>query len=183
MPVGYPYLEQRRSQYVDTETAEQILFISQGTIGEQLSKFALEVDQHPEIDYNVVYKLHPGEYDRWREEYPWLVNTDFEVIDGSEPPLYQLFAESSVQVGVYSTAVYEGLAFDLETYVYDCSGSNVLDSLIEEGSAELISSAEELASSLGTNGASFDSDYYFAPNATERMCKIFNQLADKGTPF
>lgn len=183
IPVGYPHLEQTATEYDDVESQEQILFISQGTIGEDLSKFALAIDQHSEIDHNIVYKLHPGEYDRWREEYPWLVDADFEIVDSSEPPLYELFAESSVQVGVYSTAIYEGLAFDLETYVYDCSGSDVLEPLIEEGSAKLISSIDDLATSLGTGKHSFESDYYFAPNATEKICEVLEGLANQGTQY
>lgn len=183
LTVGYPYLERSINQYESTSSQEQIVFISQGTIGEELSKFAVEVDRHSEIDHDIVYKLHPGEYDRWQDEYPWLVNANFEVIDGSEPPLYELFSESSVQVGVYSTAIYEGLAFDLETYVYDCAGPNVLEPLIEEGSAELIASVDELVAALGTEKNSFKSDYYFAPNATENVCDILERLADEGTPY
>ena len=178
IPVGYPYLEQRRNQYTDIASKDQILFISQGTIGEPLSKFAIEVDQHPDIDYNVMYKLHPGEYDRWREEYPWLVNADFEVIDGSQPPLYQLFAESSVQVGVGSTAIYEGLAFDLETYVYDCPGSEILEPVVAENSAEIVSSVEEFIGKLGTASGRFDRDRYFAPDATEQVCAVLDDLCD-----
>ena len=92
-----------------------------------------------------MYKLHPGEYDRWREAYPWLVDADIKVIDSSEPPLYELFARSSVQVGVASTAIYEGLTFDLETYIYDCQGWAVTKPLVADGAATLVASADELA--------------------------------------
>jgi hypothetical protein len=180
--VGYPHIEQSKNKYSNTTSRKQILFISQGTIGEQLSKFAMEVAQHPDIDHDIVYKLHPGEYDRWQDEYPWLLNADFEIISNSGPSLYELFTDSSVQVGVYSTAVYEGLAFDLETYVYDCSGSGILNPLIKNGAAELVSSVDELTTSLGTRKNSFESDYYFAPNATESVCEVLKRLADEGTP-
>lgn len=179
--VGYPYLEQRRKKYEDVNSSDQILFISQGTIGEQLSKFAMEVNEHPDIDHDIVYKLHPGEYDRWRDEYPWLVDADFEVIDSSEPPLYELFAKSSAQIGVGSTAVFEGLCFDLETFVYDCPGSSVLASLVDEDAAELVSSADELASSLGAGKVAFDREYYFEPNATENACQVLEGLASEGS--
>ncbi len=179
--VGYPYLEQRRKKYEDAESSNQILFISQGTIGEQLSKFAMEVNEHPDIDHDIVYKLHPGEYDRWRDEYPWLVDADFEVIDSSEPPLYELFAKSSAQIGVGSTAVFEGLCFDLETFVYDCPGSSVLASLVDEDAAELVSSADELASSLGAGKMAFDREYYFEPNAIENACQVLERLASEGS--
>lgn len=181
IPVGYPYLEQSAHQYENTQSRDQILFISQGTIGERLSKFAMEVDRHPDIDHEIVYKLHPGEYDRWKDEYPWLLEADFEIVDRSEPPLYELFAESSVQIGVGSTAVYEGLCFELETYVYD--GSSVLHPLVDEGSATVVSTADELALALGDGGRSFNRDYYFAPDATQRTCKTIRWLIEDGTVY
>lgn len=175
---GYPYLEQRLSGYDDVDSRERILFISQGTIGERLSKFALELDRHPRVDHDIVYKLHPGECDRWRAEYPWLVDAEFEVIDGSEPPLYELFAESSVQVGVGSTAVYEGLCFDLETYVYDGPGTAPLEPLIDDGAAALVTSTDELADSLGTTERGFDRERYFEPEASENVARVLGRLSN-----
>lgn len=174
--VGYPFLEKSIAQYDNVESTKQLLFISQGTVGERLSRFAMEVSQHPEMEYDIVYKLHPGEYDRWEENYPWLIEADFELVDSSDRQLYKMFAESSAQIGVGSTAVYEGLAFGLETYIYDCLGSDMLQPLVDEGSAELISSADELVSSLGEGGGLFDREYYFTPNASERACEIIERL-------
>lgn len=181
--VGYPYLENSKEKYDDVETRNQILFISQGTIGEQLSKFALQVAEHPEIDADVVYKLHPGEYDRWRDEYPWLINADFEIVDGPEPPLYELFAESNAQIGVASTAVYEGLAFGLATYVYDVSGSEVLQSLVDDRAAVSVSTIDDLVASLDRDLASFNREYYFRGGATERMCQLIDYLAENGSQY
>ena len=178
---GFPYLEQRQTRYSSNSQHNQIVFISQGTVGKELSKFALEVASHPKIDHEVVYKLHPGEYKRWRNEYTWLVDADLKVVDSSDPPLYKLFAESSAQIGVGSTAIYEGLCFDLETYVCDLPGSSVLEPLVDEGAAKLISSVDELASSLGTRELSFDREYYFAPNATENTCQALQKLANEGS--
>lgn len=177
IPVGYPYLEQSVGKYEDIEQENQLLFISQGPIGEQISKFAVAVEQHPEIDCDIVYKLHPGEYGRWKNEYPWLIDTEITVIDSSEPALYELFARSSVQIGVGSTAIYEGLCFGLETYVYNCSGSTVLEPLVEEGAATMISSVEELASSLGTREQTFNREYYFESDATKNVCQALRRLA------
>ncbi|WP_254761519.1 hypothetical protein [Natrinema marinum] len=182
-PIGYPYLEQSIDKYDDVETKDQLLFISQGTIGEQLSKFALEVDRHSEIDHEIVYKLHPGEYDRWETEYPWLLETDIEVVDSSDRQLYKLFAESDAQIGVGSTAVYEGLAFGLQTYIYDCPGSEVLEPLVNEGSAKLVTSVEGFVSSLGREEGTFDREYYFALKATEQARNVIGHLADNGTPY
>jgi len=183
IPVGYPYLDQRVEQYAGVESENKLLFISQGTIGEQLSKFALEVADHPDIEYEVVYKLHPGEYDRWREEYPWLVDADFQVVDSSDPPLYRLFAESTAQVGVGSTAVYEGLAFELETVVYNCPGVEKLQPLVNEGTAEQVTSADDLAAVLGSGGVSFDRERLFASGATERMDEVLERLQREGSTY
>jgi hypothetical protein len=177
--VGYPYLEQTVQRYEDVQSKKQLLFISQGTIGEQLSKFALKVDQHPDIDYNVVYKLHPGEYDRWQEEYPWLVGADLKVIDSPEPPLYRLFAESSTQIGVGSTAVYEGLCFDLETYVFGCQESKTLQPLIDCGAATEIQSVDQLSVNLGSQKTLFDREHYFLSNAVDNIHEELHSICDQ----
>lgn len=181
--VGYPYLEQSVNKYNDIETKDHLLFISQGTIGEQLSKFAMEVDQQTEIDHEIVYKLHPGEFDRWEDEYPWLLDADFEIIGDSDRQLYELFAESSGQVGVGSTAIYEGLAFGLNTYVYDCLGSSILKPLVDDGAAHFISSVEDLIPLLEGCDTTFDQGYYFLPNATEQTCSIIEHLIDHSDTY
>jgi hypothetical protein len=81
-------------------------------------------------------------------------------------------------VGVGSTAVYEGLAFDLETYVYDCPGSKVLQPLVADKSAESVSSLKELIGKLGTGSGRFDRDWYFTPDATEQVCAVLDDLCD-----
>jgi hypothetical protein len=100
------------------------------------------------------------------------------VIDNSGPSLYNLFDESRAQVGVGSSAIYEGLAFELETYVYDCPGSEALQPLIDDGSAKLISSSDELVPLLGENTTQFDREYYFRSNATEVICETLKHLME-----
>lgn len=175
--VGYPYLEQKLNKYSKIQPKNQLLFISQGTIGEELSKFAVEVNEHPDITYDVIYKLHPGEYARWKEEYPWLIDSNIEIVDEPHPPLYQLFAESSAQIGVSSTALYEGLAFGLETIVYDCTGSESMQHLIDEGVANLASSVWDILAILGSEQSEFNVEYYFAPDSISQSRKILEELA------
>jgi len=179
IPAGYPYLEQRLDRYDDVEPAKQLLFISQGTIGRELSQFALEVHEDDRIDHEVVYKLHPGEYDRWEEEYPWLAASDIRVIDESEPPLYQLFAESSAQVGIGSTAVYEGLCFDLETFVYEGDDAYMLRPLVEDGAAPMIKGLDELAEQLGSSvGGRFDREWFFKSDSVTNILEELERIRD-----
>lgn len=147
IPVGYPYLEREREKYSDNERRDQVLFISQGAIGPDLSKFAVEFGNCTDKK-DVVYKLHPGEYDRWRSEYPWLAESNLRIIDDESVPLYRLFTESTVQVGVFSTAVIEGLDFDLETFLVDLPGVEALDYLYENDYATVVDSPEQLKEEL-----------------------------------
>jgi hypothetical protein len=168
--VGFPHFERQRAESTPESTTNRLLVISQPTIGDPLSKFALELDEHPDIDLEVTYKLHPGEYDNWREWYPWLAESDIDVVDADGPDLYTLFAESTAQVGVYSTAVYEGLGFDLQTFLLDTEGIGHLSMLLETGAAEAVRSADDVAASLRSGGGGdIDVDRLFQPNALETM--------------
>ena len=45
-----------------------IVFISQPMIGERLADIAIGLNQLLDREeYRIVFKLHPGEYERWRE--------------------------------------------------------------------------------------------------------------------
>ena len=150
--MGFPYFEENSKTYMkiagdkisedgkDGKTQEkQILFISQGVIGKYLSKLAYETTSNinDSQNFKFIYKLHPGEYGTWKENYDYLTRAvdefnNFTVIDKSEPPLYELFAESHYQIGAFSTAIYEGLAFNCKTFIIDVPGVEYLDDLIDK---------------------------------------------------
>jgi hypothetical protein len=140
--VGYPYLESKFDEHDDIEQNEQVVFISQLDIGEELSRFAVELSETEGYDVDIIYKLHPKEYDSWEQDYPWLSESDIVCVT-EETPLYKLFAESTAQIGVYSTALYEGLRFGLQTYILELPGSKSMQSLIENDYAELIRTVNE----------------------------------------
>lgn len=174
-PVGYPYLESRLSEY-DTRSDDSVVFISQGTIGAGLSRFALEVaERRPDLD--IVYKLHPGEYGRWMDDYPWLVDAPFTVVGADGPELYDLFADAATQVGVYSTALYEGLCFDLDTYVVDLPGNSYMDALVARGAATRVSSPAELLDDMSNeNSVHVDTDEFFRPNALSNIEAALSEI-------
>ena len=58
--------------------------------------------------------------------------------------LYEIFARSRWQVGVYSTALYEGLYFGVASFILNTSGSEKMERLINLGHARLISSAKDI---------------------------------------
>jgi hypothetical protein len=178
IPVGYPYMERKLKKYSNVRKKNQIIVISQPPIGKSLSKFSLSLNKQLN-DWDVVYKLHPREYDTWESEYPWLRDTEMRVLDSDTPPLYRLFAESKVQVGVGSTAIYEGTAFNLDTYTVDMPGSHVMSYLIERGYSDLVNSVDELVHKINKNEGrveDVDTEYMFRSdsinNIRNALCEI-----------
>lgn len=140
--VGYPYIEQELSKWKKIKKKKQILFISQAFVGERISKLALALGKMIGSEYSIAYKMHPAECDVWKDMYPWLVGSNVDVIDKKESNLHRLFAESIAQVGIGSTALFEGLAHGLDTYVLDTDGAEYFDDLAQRGIVHMISSAE-----------------------------------------
>ena len=140
--VGYPYFERNLSNYsthVKHNNRYTILFISQGTIGRQLSEFASKLAQLlGTSEYRFIYKLHPSEYMNWDTLYTSLNNNNIEVIDNSERSIYYYFSQSDMQIGVYSTAIYEGLAFSLKTLLLRIGQYDVMKPLVDSGYAYYI---------------------------------------------
>jgi len=180
--IGYPHLETCRSALKDVSKSDTVVFISQGTIGKSLSQFAKQLRQFAPAHIRIVYKLHPGEYDRWREDYPWLVDSDLEVIDSHTPDLYELFAQAKWQIGVYSTAVFEGLAFYCQTYLVDLPGVDYMRQLINSGYAQLISQPDEI--DFHYDPVEIDKNYFFADdwrqNFQHAVAEILGEDAIKG---
>lgn len=126
--VGYPFLEKKAKQYYDLpeeleSNNKYILIMSQTALGEQLSKFASELADllRDMKEYKIIFKFHPNEINK---NYSCLNKENIVQIKykGSEIYKYQRFAEA--QVGVYSTSIYEGLMFDLPTFILkNCVGA------------------------------------------------------------
>lgn len=140
--IGFQYFEESRSRFGTATRQDRIVFISQPTIGRQLSKFAVDLVRHPEFRGRIVYRLHPDER-AWRVEYPWLADSGIEIDDGSDRELYELFATSHTQVGVYSFALFEGMALGLRTCVLKLPGNEALQTLIDRGDVEAIATPED----------------------------------------
>lgn len=155
--VGYPYFEEQLKKYqcvkkyIDRRK-KTILFLSQWIIGEDLSKLAVELySLMDNKDIHIIYKLHPGEYNGWEKRYPELAGSGIEVVDTLDHNVYEYFAISDIQVGVFSTAIYEGLGFGLETYIYQTNYSEYMNELCVAGYAKMVKSAKELQICLNKN--------------------------------
>lgn len=175
--VGYPHIERSRQRYSDVEESEQIVFLSQPTIGEQLSRTATELSERA-IDAEIVYKVHPRESEVWRKAYPWLVDSEVQVAGHGMKPLYEIFAESTVQVGGYSTALFEGMYFGLETHIVDVPGTCHIEDLIERGHVTLNSDVDELYGNIAGDAdiEPIDTAALFEPAASDKAADALSAI-------
>lgn len=183
---GYPYFERQLCQYkkVDAEAGKiiNIIFVSQGTIGRELSRLAADLcDLLDKTRYHIIYKLHPGEYEGWQERNPELLKDNIEVIDSLEHSIYEYFPRCSIQVGVYSTAIYEGLGFGLTTYIYDVGHADTMVELCQQGYAVFVKSVEELYGHITSDGVdgSDKGKEFWKMNSLENICDEIDGLLKK----
>lgn len=146
---GFPYFSFIKEKYANIlPKRNQLLIISQGNIGYHLSSlFAESIALFS--DYQIIYKLHPGEYSRWKAEYPQLLEisqlANVEVIDHNNVNLYHYFAESNFVIGVFSTAIYEAIGFGCNVYLLKLPGIEYLENLQGTNLAKIGNSFQEIA--------------------------------------
>jgi hypothetical protein len=181
VPVGFPYLEEQLKSYKDVKKKSQIVFISQADVGHTVADFAVELAKTPNLNAEIVFKLHPRDYMGWHERYPGLMRSNITVIDKPKPTLNRLFAESTIAVGVFSTGILEAMMFGLDTYVIDAFGVENFIHFIEAGIVKLVRDVpdfvrmykdSELQSTIST-------ETYFKPNAAQRMARYITRIAQR----
>ena len=181
--IGFHHFNYLRSKFKNLRKRnKQILFISQRSIGKRLWPVALTLsDKLP--DYSVIFKLHPNQYVDWQKEFSLLSNplpSNMTITTGEEPGLYQLLAESCCQVGVFSTALYEGLGFGLKTIIMKLPGWQYMKPVINSTNIKIASNVEQLADYIKTKECStIDSEKFFKSgaleNAQEEIMRIYNK--------
>lgn len=187
IPVGFPYFERESAKYKVVKKHAQIVFLSQGNIGDKLSRFAVEVSGILKNDFDVVYKLHPGEYRRWKQAYPHLMSAAGEglitVIDTDASPLYGLLSESIWQVGVNSTSIFEGIGLNCQTVLVDLPGVEYMLPLIERNIVSVVSTPNELVSRIrkGHTAESLSeiSAEFFLSNSATRLLSTIETIGSK----
>ncbi len=179
---GFPYFENKLKKLTKnsrkSSKKENILFISQGTIGKKLSRFAVQLNKI--IDhkkYNIIYKLHPGEYAKWKNEYSWLKESNIEVTDNNKNDIYYYFSKCNFQVGVYSTAIFEGLGFNLKTFIYKIYGYQYMKDLYENNYAQLIISPNDIINQLNNDKKNIkNKEFFWKSNSLKNIINNINNI-------
>jgi hypothetical protein len=175
--IGFPELEIAKEKLSKIKKKKQIVFISQPGGGIHLSRLAADLSKIESLEYKVVYKLHPNEEIIWKEIYPLLLNTEVEVVTDEQKDLYELLAESEIQIGISSTALFEGLYFDCKTLLLDYFGIDSMEELLKSKIATKFTDLEDLVKKLKRlKTKEFDKEHFFRSkslkNVATRLIKL-----------
>ena len=180
LPLGYPHMAELAERYRHILRERQIIFISQRTIGRPLAAFAQEVRRAIPGNIKMVYKLHPEEIGDWRQRYVGLAESGIEVIHQRSSDLYGLLAASTWQVGVYSTALYEGLAFGCRTFILKAPGWEAMQPLITDGAATLAESVRDIELDASAEDRPVLTKDYFAEVHPDHVISCIETVVSSG---
>lgn len=136
---GFTYFNILKEKYVNNEKEKHaVLVISQTALGNSIMKNIFQLKDKLS-DFNVYYKLHPEEYLLYRDyEYYYPLASQKNITFLENCDIYEYMAKCSVQIGVFSTAIFEGLAFDCNTFLLNLSGIEYMRDLIQDNYVEVI---------------------------------------------
>lgn len=176
LSIGYPYFEKLYEKTKNNVKINQIVFISQWNIGARLLKFAVQTAKRLHGKATIVYKTHP-----WEEINEYLIQAAgdnlLKVVSGQIPDLYDLLSTSKWLVGVYSTAVYEGIALGCIPFIVNLPGVDHMEFLIQNGFAKLVNDPEKI--DLSYTPKKMNKNYLFAENWAEKFKNGIEMVLDK----
>ena len=190
---GYPYLEAMMEKYPQNERNEGdnsrivILVISQPEYSIKLLddiKTMVDSLNSSGIQYQLLYKLHPAEYSMDNSAFSGLEALDnVEVVKDTSVNLYSLFARADIQIGVTSTAIFEGLAYSLPTVIMHYEKTDAyMGQLCSRGYAIMCDDGEAAAHLVDMQAKGeitlekTDRSVFFMPNALRAIDEKLTEL-------
>lgn len=180
--IGHQYSDlqvQRVSGSASVEGDDQIVIISQFFNGGLLASVAIELAEAFTDDRtNVIFRPHPGVDTNFRQVYPQLQDTDVRVATSNSDDLYDLLSNARAQVGVSSTALFEGIRFGLHTYILQDYSCEYMDDLIEQGHAKPMESVENIVQDYKSqNGKQrLDTEIWFASRSKKDIRENIHRI-------
>lgn len=139
---GNPYLYNKINSYSHIVKEDRMVIISQGF--PSLAKFAQDISKQFSKKLIVEYKPHPREFNEQEPDYFIELRNAGVIISDKHADLYEIFARCRWQVGIYSTALYEGLYFGAACFILSNTGSEHMKSLLKLDLARIVSSPKDI---------------------------------------
>lgn len=183
---GFVGFDEKRKES-PTRNGKYILFVSQNVNVFDMAQYALAVAEAlPEE--KVVFRLHPklaGDSSINQKLFGSNMPPNLDVSSSPKRSIYDLFVEAKVQVGVFSTAIYEGIGVGVPTVILKLSGWEVMARMSDYMSVSFASSNEELVEAclnlaVSVDTSVNDSGKLFAYNALENSRTIAESIICNG---
>ena len=155
---GFPYMEEQVKKFpkkIGKEGMLRIIIYSSPDSTKNLQIFTEELITQLEVlnfNFTIIYKLHPLEYNYPSDLWNTIkASKNVVFIDSPKFSLYELCANADIQIGVKTTALFEGLVYNLKTFILDTGIPNLeayMNDLIEEGYAIYVKNVNELIESI-----------------------------------
>ena len=146
------------------ERKRQIVLISQWSLGALMVPYAVELAKALP-SFQIVFRLHPNDdqtiFKGWMPPGFEDNHPNFRWSTKSES-LWDLFLASEIQIGVYSTALYEGMVCGCRTVVLRLPGWEQMAGAIERGDAQIATSLEDLMSTVSSAPRAAAPEDYFS---------------------
>ncbi len=180
---GSIYLENMAKQYSNAKVRrkKEVLFLSQGDVGEYLYMLALDLVAQLDTNiFHITFKLHPGEYLHWKDNYPKLNNCKFiDVIDNNEKDLHYYLSRTDIQVGVSSTTLFEGLYYNNLTFILKVFGWEYMNDFIQNGYMILIEDVNDIIKNLDKKIEFREIEKIWESDALNKMTQLINNVVNK----
>ena len=135
---GYTFFRNSINNYQELKKEKKILILSQAALGEKIMNETLNFI-NIFSDHQILYKLHPAEYLNYKKYSSYSKLSKFENLTFYEDcDLYQLMSIAKIQIGVFSTSLYEGMGFSCKTYLLNLNGIEYMQDLLDSGYAKVL---------------------------------------------
>lgn len=172
IPLGFPNLELANKKKLKKNN--KILILSQKTIQKYLLEFCKKiVSKNNKVFFT--YKAHPKEDLDYVKNFldKHKIRKNFKIVDGKEN-IYKYFSTHKIQIGVFSTAIFEGYSFNLKTFVLKAPGWEGVKILKKFPNVFFISQTSEFFSFLSKKNLKFKS-CFFEKNARKNFLGFFKK--------
>ena len=160
--IGAPYIYDLAKKVENTsQEKNRVLFTSQGVIGLELFDLAYKFAKKFK-NYKVTFRLHPSEnlnkYEGILKKIGSLSNFS---ISHKAPNIFELIKMNEVQVGVFSTTLFEGMVLGTKTVLIDLPGIEYMKPMIEQKKIECVASIDDLNEAILKAHLTYDSKIYY----------------------
>lgn len=159
--IGAPRIEELAQMTRVRRDDNLVIFNSQGVIGRKLFDLALAT-AGARPDKKIIFRLHPNELlEDYRALEPKCGFPPNFNLSHQKPNIFALMAQASIQVGVFSTTLLEGMALGVRTIVVELPGVEYMRPVVARGDALLVRCLDELIDQLDQAPFCKDPKYYY----------------------